>query len=111
VLDREVIEYTDAGPFLGPTMAAAAGVVTWLALRRVRRVEPFVILAVGATPASYAVMVAVGALGYAAARSSAAIAVLAAGTFCVSPFVITAALLSGATVAALGAFDRSRAED
>jgi hypothetical protein len=111
VLDREVIEYPDAGPLLGPAMAAAAGVTTWLALRSVRREGSVVILGMGAVAASYGAIVAVGALGYAAARSSAAIALITAGQFCVSPFVITAALLSGVMVVALWAFDRSRPED
>ncbi len=111
VLDREVIEYPDAGPLLGPAMAAAAGVTTWLALRRVRRMGSIVILAVGAAAASYGAMVAVGALGYAAARSSAPVALIAAGQFCVSTFVIAAALLSTVLVVAFWAFDRSRPED
>jgi hypothetical protein len=110
-LDREVIGYSDAGPLLGPAMAAAAGMVTWFALRRAAHVASVVILAMGSAAASYSAMVTVGAVGYAAVRSSAAIALLSAAQFCVSPFVIVAALLSAIMVVGLWAFDRGGAED
>lgn len=111
VLDREVIEYPDAGPLLGPAIAASAGVVTWLACRQTRRPAPLALRALGAIAAAFGVMVAVGSFGYAIARSSLTVALLAAAQFSVSPFVITAAVVAGATVVASGAFDRGRTGD
>ena len=88
VLDREVVDYPDAGPLLGPAMAAAAVVVTWLTLLRGRRSRSPWPAVVAATLLSAAGMLAVAAVGYAPA---------AAAHFALGPFVPGAAVLAGIT--------------
>ena len=90
-LDREVIDYPDAGPLLGPAMATAAGVVTWLALLSTRRARSPWPGAIASLVVSLVVMLGVAAVGYAP---------VAAVHFLLSPFVLGAAALSGATVLA-----------
>jgi len=89
LLDREVVDYPDAGPLLGPGMAVAAGVVTWIALVATRRRRSSWAGAVAAVPLSAAGMLVVAALGYAP---------VAVPHFALSPFVLGAAALSGITV-------------
>lgn len=91
LLDREVVDYPDAGPLLGPAMAAAAAVVTWLALLRTRRSRSPWPGAVAAVVLSALAMLLIAAVGYGAA---------AVPHFAISPFVLAAAALSGATVLA-----------
>lgn len=97
LLDSEVVDYPDAGPLLGPALAAAASVVTWAALWRTSRARSFSWVA-AAPAASYVLMLLVGAAGYALTRGEAGWALLAAGHFATSPFVIGAAVLSALTV-------------
>jgi hypothetical protein len=98
VLDREVVDYPDAGPLLGPAMAAVASVVTWVTLWRTSRARSWSWVAV-APAAAYVLMVLVGAAGYSVTRSDAGWLVIAAGHFALSPFVLGAALLSGLAAA------------
>ena len=89
LLDREVVDYPDAGPLLGPAMAAAAAVVTWVALlcsRRSRSPWPWTALAL---VLSLAAMLLVALLGHGA---------LAPLHFLIAPFVPAAAVLSAVTV-------------
>jgi len=89
LLDRDVVDYPDAGPLLGPAMAASAGVVTWIALVRTRRARsPWLGTALAVLGAA-AGMLVVSALGY---------GLVAAPHFALSPFVLAAAALSGITV-------------
>ena len=90
-LDREVVDYPDAGPLLGPAMAVAAGAVTWLALWRTRRSRSPWAGAVLAAVGSLAAMLLVAVVGYAP---------VAGAHFALSPFILGAAGLSGLTVVA-----------
>lgn len=91
VLDRDVIDYPDAGPLLGPVMAMAAGIATWLASWRLRSGQAVVSAAVG----SLAGMLLTGAIGYTLSRGDLAWMVLATAHFATSPFVLGAVGLSG----------------
>ena len=92
LLDRDVVDYPDAGPLLGPAMAAAAGLVTWAALWRTRRARSPWPGATLAVLGALAGMLVVSALGY---------GLVAAPHFALSPFVLSAAALSGITVLAV----------
>lgn len=94
VLDRDVIDYLDAGPLLGPAIAVAAGVVTWLVAWRGRSaVAPVIALFAG-----YLVMVAVGAVGYTLTTGNLSGMPAAAAHFAISPFVVAAAVLVSVVV-------------
>ena len=91
ILDREVVDYPDAGPLLGPAMAAAATVVTWLTLLRTRRSRSPWPGAVVALLLAATAMLVVAVVGYGP---------VAAPHFAISPFVLGAAVLSAVTVLA-----------
>ena len=88
LLDRDVVDYPDAGPLLGPAMAAAAVVVTWATLWRSRRSRSPWPAVLAATLLSAAAMLVVAAVGYAP---------VAALHFALGPFVPGAAVLAGIT--------------
>jgi hypothetical protein len=96
ITDTDVITLSDAGPLLGPSMAVAATVVTAAWVLTVRRA--LVLSTVGAVASAYLAMLIVGSIGYVFTRGDAAWFVLFAARFALSPFVIGAALLSGAAV-------------
>lgn len=98
LLDRDVVDYSDAGPLLGPAMAAVATVVTWLASWWVARTGHAVRGALIAASGSYLGMLAVAVIGY---------SLVAAAHFAISPFVVAAALLSPLIVVGTGALSRS----
>lgn len=94
-LDREVVDYPDAGPLLGPAMVAAAAVITWLALVRSRASRspwPWTALAL---VLSLAAMLLVALIGYGPR---------AVPHFLVGPFIPGAAVLSAVTVLASWSF-------
>ena len=91
ILDREVVDYPDAGPLLGPAMAAAATVVTWLTLLRTRGSRSPWPGAVAALLLAAIAMLVVAVVGYGP---------VAAPHFAISPFVLGAAALSAVTVLA-----------
>ena len=97
-LDREVIDYADAGPLLGPTMAVSAGLVTFFALRS-RSVRVWAAALVAAS-GSYLAMIAVAGIGYSVTRSDATWMLLSAAHAALSPFVAAAAGLSALVVVA-----------
>lgn len=98
VLDRDVVDYPDAGPLLGPAMAGCAAIITWLAAWwAVRRGRP-ARAAVVAALVSYFGMLATAVIGYSTG---------AAVQFAISPFVVAAALLSPLAVVATWAISRA----
>lgn len=108
LLDRDVIDYPDAGPLLGVAMAVAAGVVTWLGCRRAARsASPWLPAAVTAIGAYLAIIV-VGAVGYTVIRGEGAWLLLASAHFALSPFVVAAAVLAFLAVVATHALSRPR---
>lgn len=94
LLNREVVDYPDAGPLLGPVMAAAATVVTWLACWRIRGWSAVVVALVG----SFVTMLLVAAAGYTLTRGDLSWMLVAAAHFAISPFVLGAAALSALVV-------------
>lgn len=105
LLDRDPVDYPDAGPLLGPAMVAAACVVTWASLWRITRTRAFSRV-LAALAGSFVAMLLVGAAGYAITRSDAAWLLLAAGHFALSPFVLSAAVLSGVVATVVRAAKR-----
>jgi hypothetical protein len=89
LLDREVVDYPDAGPLLGPAMATAAGLVTWLTLLRTRRSRSPWPGTIAAVLLAAIAMFVVAAVGYGP---------VAVPHFVISPFLWGAAVLSGVTV-------------
>ncbi|MCU1418127.1 MAG: hypothetical protein JWP32_2301 [Schumannella sp.] len=88
-LDRDVVDYPDAGPLLGPAMVAVACVVTWAALwgsRASRRSWAWI---TAALLGSYAAMLLAAGIGH---------SFTAFAHFAISPFIAAAAVLSGLTV-------------
>ena len=106
-LDRDVIDYPDAGPLLGPTMAVAASLVTFFALRN-RSVRAWA-AALLAASGSYLAMVAVSGIGYAITRADAAWMLLSGAHAALSPFVAAAAGLSALVVVAFRLVERGSA--
>ena len=96
LLDRDVVDFRDAGPLLGPAMAAVACAVTWASLRRIARGGPWSTVP-AALAGTFGAMVIVGAAGYALTRGSLSWLILAGGNLALSPFVVGGAVLSGAT--------------
>lgn len=90
VLDRNPIDYPDAGPLLGPTMVAAAAVVTWIVAWRVRR--PWV-AALVAFAGTFLAMLVVAGIGYGVTRGSLEWMLRAPAHFAIGPFVPGAAAL------------------
>jgi len=85
LLDRDVVDYRDAGPLLGPSMALVAIIVTWLVTWWVVRKGHPLRGALIAAVVSYLGMLVVPVIGY---------TVASAAHFAISPFIVTAALLS-----------------
>lgn len=105
-LDRDVIDYPDAGPLLGVVMALAAGIVTWAGCSRATpRASPW-ITAILTALLCFAGIVLVGAVGYSLIRGSFSWLVLASAHFAASPFTVAAAVLSGAAVVGTWALAR-----
>lgn len=94
-LDADVIEEKDAGPLLGPAMAAGATLVTWAWLARARKAARPWGIPVLATASVWFVMLAVGSLGYAATRGEPAWVLLFPGRYAASLFLLLPALLAG----------------
>jgi len=105
LLDRDVIVQSDAGPLLGPAMALAACVATWLSLARSGRMALWV-RALASAVFAFAGMLLVGAVGYALSTGEPGWLLLFVANYAASPFVIGAALLSGVTVLLAAAFTR-----
>lgn len=94
LLDREVVDYPDAGPLLGPAMAAVACAAVWTSLRGIRRRRTPWVPAIVSAAEAFAAMVIIGAIGYSITRNDPAWLVLAVAHFVTSPFVLGGALLA-----------------
>lgn len=89
LIDRDVVDYPDAGPILGPVMIASGAAVVALAARSAARArQPWAAGLAGAVGAAVATVV-VGALGYALVTGQPAWALLAAAHFATSPLAAT----------------------
>ena len=107
LLDRDVIDYPDAGPLLGVVMVLAAGVVTWWGCSAVTRRSRPGLVALATAFGCFAAIVIAGAVGYTLIRGSLSWMILAAAHFGLSPFTAAAALLAGLAVVATKALARS----
>jgi hypothetical protein len=99
-LDEDVVSRTDAGPLLGPSMAAAAIVSTilwlWGAFKRAGRGA--ILAAAGAAASAWFAIVIVAGVGYSVTRGDASWLLLLPASYAASAFSIAPALLAGATV-------------
>ncbi len=98
--DTDVIGEKDAGPLLGPAMAAGAILVTWGWLLRLRKAARVWGIAVLAAASSWFAMLVVGGLGYAVTRGELIWILLFAGRYAPSPFLLLPAVLAAVVVAA-----------
>ena len=100
IVDRDVVDYPDAGTVLGPSMAVAACVVTfaWV-LRASIATRPWRHV-IGASVTTGIAMLLVAGIGYSITRGDFSWMPAAAAHFALGPFVPGAAVLSGAAVAA-----------
>ena len=106
IVDRDVVDYPDAGPLLGPAMAFAACLVTfaWV-LRASGATNPWRHV-VGAAVVTTTATLLVAAIGYGATRADVMWMPAAAIHFAIGPFVPGAAVLSSVAVAASWAVAR-----
>ena len=96
--DTDVISEPDAGPLLGPSMAAGSILVTWAWLSRVRKRRGVWGLAVAAAASSILVMLLVGGIGYSFTRGDFSWVVLFAGAHAASLYVLVPAVFAGIVV-------------
>jgi hypothetical protein len=108
VLDEDVVTDTDASILIGPSMAGAATVVVFFALRTlaVRRSPGWT--AAAATAGVYGGMLLVAAIARSLGDGDPAEGLIFAARFATSPFVILPALWAAATVVAVWAATRQR---
>ena len=108
ILDRDVIDYPDAGLFLGPAMAVTGCAIVFIGSWRVRR-SPTPILYGGLTALiAYALILAIGAIGYSMVRANLGVIPATVLHFALSPFMIGAAVLAGIVIAATALVTRPR---
>ena len=109
ILDRDVIDYEDAGPLVGPAMAITACVVVFLLCLRAKRTQP-ALLGLLAGAAAYFGAIVVGAIGYSLQRDTFSVMVPAVVHFGISPFFLGGAILAGLVVGATAWLVRPRYE-
>ncbi|MBG6055645.1 hypothetical protein IWX81_002068 [Salinibacterium sp. CAN_S4] len=100
IVDRDVIDYVDAGPLLGPSMVIAALLVTFASVRTVTIAPRPARVVVGAAVLAFVAMLLVGAVGYSITRGDFGWIPAATVHFALAPFVPGAAVLSAVVVAA-----------
>jgi hypothetical protein len=98
LLDREVIDYSDAGPLLGPSVVLVGAAVTAGGLWSSRRKRRAPLVAPASGVIAYVVMVLVAGVGYLVGGTRAASALEVIAHFALSPFILGAAVISGVTV-------------
>lgn len=108
LLNRDVIDYPDAGLFLGPAIAVTACLVTFSATMGARRSPTPLLYGALTVLAAFAIIVLVGAVGYSLVRANFGVIPASALHFALSPFMIAAALLCGIVVAGAGLLSRPR---
>lgn len=108
ILNRDVIDYSDAGLLLGPSIAVTACVLTFFATMGARRSPTPLLYGALTVLVAFAVIVLAGAVGYSFVRANFAVIPAAALHFALSPFMVGAALLCGAVVAGAGLLTRPR---
>lgn len=108
ILDRDVIDYPDAGLFLGPFMAVCGCMLTFVGSWRVRRSPTPLLYGALYAVIAFAAIVVLGAFGYSFARANFAVIPAAALHFGISPFMIGAAVLCGIVVGFTGVLTRPR---
>ena len=106
IVDRDVIDYPDAGPLLGPTMALAACLATFASTLRALGAKNPLREVVGAGLLTVVVAVLVAAIGYGITKGDVMWMPAAAVHFAIGPFVAGAAVLSSVAVAASWAVSR-----
>lgn len=105
LLDRDIVDYPDAGPVLGPSMAFAAAIVTWLAAARTASAARWVgpVLAFAGV---LVVMSLVGGIGIMLARGDLTWLLTAGARFAISPFTLAAAVVAAIVVAVFRLLER-----
>jgi hypothetical protein len=106
VLDEDVMQYSDAGPLLGPAMAVAATLAVGGWMPQARRGGGVMLPAVGAAASAWFALVLVGAAGLTLTRGTLGTMVLFAGNYAASPFVLVPTGLAAVLVAGVAAFSR-----
>jgi hypothetical protein len=107
LLDRDVIDYEDAGPLVGPAMAVAACVVVFLLCLRAKRTQP-ALLALAAGILAYIAMLFVGGAGYSLRLDDFTVMWPAMVHFGISPFFLGGGILAGLVVGATAWLVRPR---
>lgn len=108
-LDREVIDYADAGPLLGPAVAVVGTLVTVGGLWRAHMAGRSALLAPAVTVLSFTAMVVVAGVGYVTTGQRGITLASACAHFALSPFIVGAAVTAGLVVLVAqlaGPFDR-----
>lgn len=98
LLDREVIDYSDAGPLLGPLVVVVGTLVTAGALWRVWRGTRSPLVAPASALIAYLAMVLAAGLAYLAGGTRAVSGLEAIAHFALSPFILGAAVITALTV-------------
>ena len=99
IIDRDVIDYEDAGTLVGPAMAVTACAVVFLFSLRAKRTQP-ALLGLLAGTAAYLCAIVVGAIGYSLQLDTFSVMVPAVVHFGISPFFLGGGILAGLVVGA-----------
>jgi hypothetical protein len=105
--DRDVIDYPDAGPLVGPSMAIAACVVVFLLTLRAR-ITPPALLAIVTGLVAYAALLFVGGVAYSLRLDDFSVMWPAMVHFGIGPFMVGAGILAGLVVGATAGLVRPR---
>ena len=106
IVDRDVIDYVDAGPLLGPSMVIAALLVTFSSVRSIAIAARPWRMVLGSAALTLVAMLLVGGVGYSITRGDFGWIPAATVHFALAPFVPGAAVLSSVVVAASRAVAR-----
>lgn len=103
VTDTDVVGEADAGPLLGPIMVVGAMAVVFAALAGAKGRRPRLLTAVATAALVLVVMLGTGAVAYAIGRGDLTWLVTFPARYLLSPFVLEAAVIGGASVLLVGA--------